>query len=389
MMIFYLPLTVLLPLIVYASGAAGLVTTSNTEVSIVAPDNSIAANFLAFGATVKNLWVPGKDGKWRDLVLGFDTVSEYTNQTFGRQFFGPIVGRYANRIKNATFSIPPSANPPPSGPGVFHVPANEHNGLNSLHGGSFGYDLRVWNVTAQTKNSVSFSLLDPNGTEGFPGNQRTEVTYTLEPNGKWKIFMHATVDQLSPILLSSHVYWNFDGYQKAATLDNHFTQFQASRYIATDGILIPNGKIAPTKGTPLDFSKAKSLGAAINQTDGLNLCGTGCIGFDNCWLYDKPQNKEPIFSVWSTTSGIKLDVTTDQIGLQIYTCDGINNGTLAIPRKKTQGGPNAFYENHSCLVIEQESAIDAINNPSWGIDQIFGPNKAYSWNSEYAFSIVH
>jgi len=366
-----------------------LETTSRTEVSIVAPDNSIVANFLAFGGTVKNLWVPGKDGVWRDLVLGFDNISEYTEQKFGRQFFGPVVGRYANRIKNATFSIPISANPPANGSNVFHVPANEHNGLNSLHGGSDGFDLRVWNVTAQTQHSVTFSLLDPNGMEGFPGNQLTHVTYTLEPKAKWKISMQATVDKLSPILLSSHVFWNLDGYKDAATLDKHFAQFAASRYIQTDGILIPNGTIASTKGTPLDFSNATSLGAAINKTVGLDLCGTGCVGFDNCWLYDKPQDKTPIFSVWSTTSGIKLDVTTDQIALQIYTCDGINNGTLAIPRKVTQGGPNAFYENHSCLVIEQESAIDAINNPAWGINQIFGPNRTYSWNSEYAFSVVH
>jgi len=363
-------------------------TTSQTEVSIIAPDNSIVANFLAFGATVKNLWVPGKDGKWRDLVLGFDTVSEYTDQKFGRQFFGPVVGRYANRIKNATFSIPISANPPTNGSNVFHVPANEHNGVNSLHGGFLGYDLRVWNVTAQTKHSVTFSLFDPDGTQGFPGNQHTHVTYTMGSKATWKISMHATVDKESPILLSSHVFWNLDGYKETATLDNHHAQFEASRYIATDGILIPNGTIATTKDTPLDFSKAKSLGVAINETAGLDLCGTNCVGFDNCWLYDKPQNKTPIFSIWSTTSGIKLDVKTDQIALQIYTCDGINNGTLAIPRKKNQGGPNAFYENHSCLVIEQESAIDAINNPSWGIDQIFGPEREYNWNAEYAFSIL-
>ncbi|GJJ07491.1 hypothetical protein Clacol_001693 [Clathrus columnatus] len=268
----------------------------NTEVSLVAPDGSITANFLAFGATTKNLWVRDKFGNWR----GFDNISDYTQQTFGRQFFGPVVGRYANRIKNATFSIPPSANPPANGPNVYHVPANEHNGLNSLHGGPDGYDLRLWNVTAQSKNSVTFSLLDPNGTEGFPGNQITHVSYTLENNSKWKIAMHATVDHLSPILLR-----NLDAYNGAENLDKHFAQFKSSRYIQTDGILIPTGTFGAVKGTPLDFNEAKSIGQAINATVGLNLCGTGCVGFDNCWLYDDPQDKKPNFSVWSTVSGIK------------------------------------------------------------------------------------
>lgn len=322
-------------------------------------------------------------------MLGFDNVSEYTQQTFGRQFFGPIVGRYANRIKNATFSIPPSDNPPPNGPNVYHVPANEHNGLNSLHGGPDGFDLRLWNLTTRSKNSVTFSLFDPNGMEGFPGNQLTHVTYTLENNSKWKIAIQASVDHLSPILLSSHVYWNLDAYQGADNLDKHFMQFKSSRYIQTDGILIPNGTFGAIKGTPLDFNEAKSVGKAVNATVGLDLCGTGCVGFDNCWLYQDPQNQNPNFSIWSTVSGIKLDVTTDQIGLQVYTCDSINNGTLPIPRKTTQGGSNEFYENHSCLVIEQESAIAGINYPQWGIDQIYGPHRPYSWNAEYAFSVTH
>jgi len=199
--------------------------------------------------------------------------------------------------------------------------------------------------------------------------------------------MHSTADRLTPIMLSSHVYWNFEAYQESQDLDAHFVQFAGSRIIATDGILIPTGKLTNVDGTPADFRKAKSLGDAIAQTTAGEFCGTGCVGFDNCWIYDAPQTKKPIFSIWSTNSGIKLDVTTDQVALQIYTCNGIES-PVDIARKKDQGGPTTNYTDHSCLVIEQESWIDAINNPNFGINQIFGPSRPYEWQSTYSFSTI-
>lgn len=134
----------------------------------------------------------------------------------------------------------------------------------------------------------------------------------------------------------------------------------------------------------------------------------GCDGFDNCWIYDNNTEDKPVFSLWSTNSGIRcvvhyganivpayrrfiyrLDVTTNQPALQVYTCDGIFNASLPIPRKVDQGGPSTYYQDHSCLVVEQESWIDAINQPEWGIDQIYGPDRDYLWEAEYAFSVVH
>jgi len=275
------------------------------------------------------------------------------------------------------FSVP--------GEGTFHTPLNE-NGLDTLHGGTVGYDQRPWTVEKQSKSSVTFSLHDPAGMEGFPGNVNATVTYTLQNQSSWQIDMHATADAETPIMLSGHHYWNLEAYQETQDLLGHMIQFNASRLIATDGILIPTGNLVDVTGTPADFRQPQSLGVRLEQTKPGEFCGTGCVGFDNCWIYDNNTGTTPVFSTWSTNSGIRLDVTTDQPALQVYTCNGIFNATLPIPRKIDQG--SGHYLDHSCFVIEQESWIDAINNPQFGINQIFGPKRDYSWSSRYVFSVM-
>ncbi|KAJ6598912.1 galactose mutarotase-like domain-containing protein [Mycena vulgaris] len=370
-----------------ALSAGAALTPQTTDplavVKLTAPDGSAMANFIPFGATTTNFWVKDKHGKFRDILLGFDNRTLYETE---RQFLGPIVGRYANRIRNGTFTIPISKDA--SGPNKFHILENENNGTDTLHGGIVGYDQRPWSVVKKSSNSVTFSLLDPDGDQGFPGTVITTVKYTLEAKSTWKISMHSIASELTPIMLSGHHFWNLEAYQETQDLLGHFAQFDASRIIATDGILVPTGQLTPVEGTPLDFRKAKSIGGSINATAAAQYCGTGCVGFDNCWIYDKNNFEDPVFSIWSVNSGIKLDVTTDQPALQIYTCNGIFNPASPIPRKADQGGPGTVYADHSCLVIEQESWIDAINNPEFKVNQIYGPGRPYSWEASYAFSVL-
>ncbi|KAJ7590857.1 galactose mutarotase-like domain-containing protein [Mycena floridula] len=357
-------------------------------VKINSPDGSAEASFIKFGATTTNFFVKDKHGKFRDILLGYDDHTLYQSQADGHPYFGPVVGRYANRIRNGTFTIPISKDA--SGPGQkFQIEENEHNGIDTLHGGFIGYDQRNWSIVRSSPSSVTFRLIDPDGAQGFPGTVIADVTYTLLPQATWKISMHAVASKLTPIMLSSHAYWNLDAYGIVDDLQGHYAQFGASRVIATDGILIPTGELLEVAGTPLDFRKAKSIGASINATAEFEYCGTGCVGFDNAWIYDKNDGKKPVFQMWSINSGIKLEVTTNQPALQVYTCNGIFDPALPIPRKKDQaGGPGAVYDNHSCVVIEQESWIDAINNPEFNIDQIYGGSKTYDWEATYAFSVL-
>jgi aldose 1-epimerase len=192
------------------------------------------------------------------------------------------VGRYANRIKNGTFSVDGHS---------YHISENENGGRDTLHGGVVGYgtshfpcsdwptthtfaDLRNWTIAAQTSSSVTFTLTD-NGLEGFPGTVKTSVSYALEKGGKWDIKMHSTASQKTPIMLAGHQYWNLEAYEESQDLLGHYAQFDASRVIAGDGILIPNGTLFNVTGTPLDFHKAKSIGVSLYETTPYQYCGTG------------------------------------------------------------------------------------------------------------------
>ncbi|KAJ7177683.1 galactose mutarotase-like domain-containing protein [Mycena filopes] len=359
-------------------------------VALTAPDGSIKANFIAWGATTTNLWVKDRHGSFRDILLGFDNHSLYQSQEDGHPYFSPVIGRYANRIRNGTFTIPISKDA--SGPGKkFQITENVPNG--TLHGGLVGYDARPWTTVKQSPHSVTFSLVDPDGDQGFPGTVTTEVTYTLEANSRWKIHMHSTATELTPIMLSNHHYFNLEAYQESQDLNSHILHIDASRFVATDGQLYPTGTLRSVGGTPLDFRAPKSLGEGINATAGSAICGTGCVGFDNAWVYDHPTSIKPKLSMWSTNSGIRLDLSTNQIATQVYTCNGIVFPPIipAIPRKADQGGTGpdgAIYEPESCVALEQESIVDAINNPELGVDQIYGPERPYTWETMYAFSVL-
>ncbi|KZP00011.1 galactose mutarotase-like protein [Calocera viscosa TUFC12733] len=351
-------------------------------VTIAALDGSIRSRHLSLGATTINMWVPDKYGQLRDLVAGYDNLTMYLN---GTRYFGPVVGRYANRIKNGTFSIPPTRYTPTNGPNVYHIPTNENNGADTLHGGTDGFDHRTWVIDAHTSNSVTYSYVDPDGREGFPGTVTTYVTYTLHNRSTWSIKMSASANSKTPILLSSHDYWNFDAWNESTSILDYNLQLSGSRVIETDGILVPTGGLQDVSGTAYDFRTARTIGSMFNDTVGF--CGTGCQGYDTCWIYDELPSTEPRMSVWSSNSGIRLDIWSNQPAAQVYTCNGIQTANVTMPRKADQGGPGEIYENHSCMVIEQEGWIDAINNPQWGQDQIYGPERDYLWTSTYRFSI--
>ncbi|KAJ7737319.1 galactose mutarotase-like domain-containing protein [Mycena metata] len=350
-------------------------------VALAAPDGSIKANFIPWGATTTNLWVKDKHGSFRDILLGFDNHSLYQTQEDGHPYFAPVIGR------NGTFTIPISKNA--SGPGQkYQISENQADA--TLHGGIVGYDARPWTTVKQSSNSVTFSLVDPDGDQGFPGTVTTEVTYTLESKSTWKIHIHSVATELTPIMLTNHHYFNLEAYQESQDLNSHFLQIDASRFVTTNGELLPNGTLTSVGGTTLDFRKPKSLGEAINNTALGFVVPVRCAGFDNDWVYDTPKSDKPGLSLWSTNSGIKLDITTNQIATQVYSCNALFFPGLipAIPRKADQGGPDEIYENQSCVALEQQSIIDAINNPEFGVNQIYGPDRPYTWETTYTFSVL-
>lgn len=351
--------------------------------NISAPDGSIYGSFVGLGAAVQSLFVKDRHGSFRDIVLGHDNTSEYLHHPLHPRF-GSVVGRYANRIKNSSFVLPGNPNQ------LFHTTPNEHHGLNTLHGGEPGWDRRPFKVDAKNLSYISFSLVDPDGDQGFPGRVTSKIEYELLSGGKWKIRMTAEADNQTPLMLSSHVYWNLDAYDSDESALKHYLKLSAPNYLPVDPILVPTGQIESVSGTPLDFTEPIQIGARLNQAVGL--CGEGCTGYDNALVYASARPvDEPAMEMWSHQSGIKMSVFTDQVGVQIYSCNGIvskSKSIRPITRKRSQAGPHAIYENHSCIVIEQQSLIDAINHPAWQVDSIYGPDRPYDWNAVYEFSLV-
>jgi len=353
--------------------------------TISAPDGSVTAKFVSIGATMVELWLKDKHGESLDVIPSYDDPSKLYSDP-AHPVFNPIVGRYANRIKNGTFSIPPSRNPPPNGTDTFHIPTNDHDGQDTLHGGIYGWDRRNWTIVSKTPSSVTYHHLDP-ADEGFPGNVSVFATHTLTP-GQLNTKVFAVATEKTPIMVTQHIYWNLDGFRtdtanwNTSNIFNHTLRVAGSRYIASDSNGVPTGPILSVDSTPLDFRTEQQLG--VRWADVVGVCGPGCQGYDNCWIYDADETARAGTSLWSSASGIRVDISSNQPAVQVYT-----GNYLDTPRKQVHGGPTLVYAPQSAVAIEQEGWIDAINNPEWNVDQIYFPGKDFVWETTYKFSTVH
>ncbi|UPL02554.1 hypothetical protein LCI18_013488 [Fusarium solani-melongenae] len=362
--------------------------------------DGIEAAFIPYGASITNLLVNDQYGISRDVVAGFDNATHYSIDE-AHPHFGGVPGRYANRIRNSTFEIDgkkykvkPNDNPTPEAP----------DGADTLHGGPDGWDYRNFTVVSHTKSSITFSIVDPDGKEGFPGEVVSYVTYTLTGRD-WdiKIVALATTKK-TPIMLTSHTYWNLDGFSnnETSTVSNHTLHMPYSgQRVGVDNILIPNGDIIPNKkGSANDFwSEPKQIGDQENNSELKGNCGFNCTGYDNCYIVSREQlgkydwrTEGPVATLSSSWSGIQLDIYTDQDAFQFYSC---TQQSGAIPLKKTQGLHNSSdfprtIPKYGCVVMEVQDWIDGINHPEWMRDrkQLFEPGgDPYVLQARYSFSL--
>jgi aldose 1-epimerase len=364
---------------------------------------NITATFIPYGARLTSLLVPDRSGTDQDIAVGYDEPAQYAvDSVTNHTYFGTIVGRYGNRIKNSTFTLAGKA---------YHIPANDHGGTDTLHGGVVGYDQRNWTVTSLSDTSITFTLLD-DAFEGFPGSVITHATYTVSAalsGALGKMHPRLTVrtvsialDQMTPIMLVPHFYWNLGAFTTPTILDDQTLWMPYSdRYIEVDNILVPTGDIATVASRPvLDFTSPKTVGRDLSSAT--NLCGYSCRGYDNAFILDRPRGTSseaanfPVLSIWSMATGIRMDVSTNQQCLQIYSCNG-QNGTIPVKPSQVQrnshvyGGGAKFIERHGCLVVETQSWIDGVNHPEWGNsgDWIYSPETGPAVNyATYDFSVI-
>jgi aldose 1-epimerase len=300
--------------------------------------DGIRAQFIPYGASLMNLFVNDSRGIERDVVLGYDDAGAAASDP-KHPHMGGVPGRYANRIKNGTFVMKDK---------TFQVPTNENNGADTLHGGPRGWDYRNFEVVQYTRNIIVFKMVDQAGEMGFPGTVTAYITYGVTLN-KWHIYMNATSTAETPIMLTSHVYWNLDGFQSPFTnqIFNHTLEMPFSgQRLDVDGILVPTGFIAPNyRGSANDFySRPKSLAQGFSE-DGIDgNCGTNCKGYDTCYTINRVQfgpqyfqpladgspwyQADPVASLWSEWSGIQVNVFTDQDAFQLYSCNGQDGESL-------------------------------------------------------------
>jgi galactose mutarotase-like enzyme len=243
----------------------------------------IAAAFIPYGASISNLVLKDKNGVPRDVIMGFDKASDYAADKV-HPHLGGVPGRYANRIKNSTFEIDGVA---------YHITANENptaehpDGLNTLHGGKDGWDWRDFDVAAHTNNSITFSIVDPDGKEGFPGEVISYITYTMGDMTWNATIIAIATTKKTPIMLTSHTYWNLDGFanNETSTVFNHtFHLPYSGQRVAVDNILIPTGDIlANAKGSVNDFwSAPKQIGQSFDDPEIHGNCGFNCTGYGTC-----------------------------------------------------------------------------------------------------------
>ncbi len=331
---------------------------SGAEVDIytLTNTNGAIAKITNFGATLTELWMPDKKGITANVILGFDNVAQYEDHT--NPHFGGTIGRYANRIGNAQFTIDGT---------TFNLAKN--NGPNNLHGGPIGWDRQVWQAEAKKTTegpSVKFTLQSKDGDSGFPGTVTATVTYTLTNDNALRLDYSATTDKTTPINLCNHAYFNLAGAGTRDVLNHELTLF-ADRHTPTDDTLIPTGELAPVKSTALDFTKQTKVGAHIAELKN---------GYDhNFVLCLQPRSISLAARLFEPSSGRTMEVWTTEPGLQLYTSYWLD-GTL-----KGNGGT---YNRADALCLETQHFPDSVNKPQFA-SPLIAPGEEYRQTTIYKF----
>lgn len=319
-----------------------------------------------YGATVTSIVVPDRSGKMADVVLGYDEVEDYMNAV-DKPYFGAIVGRYGNRIAGGQFRI---------GEKTYTLATN--NGPNHLHGGIIGFDKVVWQATPGTnaeQPELTLSYRAKDGEEGYPGNLRVTVVYSLTKENRLVVDYEAMTDQATPINLTQHSYFNLKGEGNGTILD-HELMINADRFTPVDETLIPTGALQEVSGTPFDFRQAKPIGRDIEQEDQQLTYGGG---YDhNFVLNNAPTDGELRLAarVREPSSGRVLTIYTTEPGVQFY-CGNFLDGRL----KGKSGNP---YVHRGGFCLETQHFPDSPNQPTFP-STILLPGKKYESTTEFRF----
>jgi len=315
-----------------------------------------------FGGRIVSLLVPDKKSMLTDVVLGHDDLKGY--QTQPENYFGAIIGRYANRIAKGKFTLAGKS---------YQLDIND--GVNTLHGGFNGFYKQVFDAYQPDSSSLELSYVSKDGEGGYPGTLTVKVVYNLTSDNTVRIVYTANTDKSTIVNMTNHAYFNLNGEGKGTIL-NHLLKIGAETITPVDTTLIPTGKLQAVKGTPFDFTTAKAIGANINDHNEQLKNGKG---YDHNFVLTKHALSQSVATVISPETGIVMDIFTEEPGLQFYSGNFMTGKT-----HDGKGGKAYGYRSAFCL--ETQHFPDAPNQPAFA-STVLKPGQTYHTVTEYKFSI--
>jgi aldose 1-epimerase len=321
---------------------------------------------INFGAIITAIVVPDKDGKMADVTLGYDSLDGYLKNP---AYLGALVGRYANRIAKAEFTLD----------GKKYALA-KNDGPNTLHGGLVGFNKVLWHAEPFKNDKgvgIKFTYTSKDGEEGYPGNLKCKVTYTLNDKNELSFDYQATTDKATVVNLTQHSYFNLAGDGTGDILKHHMW-IHADRFTPVDQTLIPTGELRPVKDTPLDFTKPTAIGDRINDTYEQMVLGRG---YDHNFVVNRKEGDNGMVSaaaVHDPVTGRVLEVFTTEPGIQFYSGNFLD-GTIT-------GKSGHVYQKRNGFALETQHYPDSPNHPSFP-SAVLRPGQTYHSRTMYKFSV--
>jgi len=335
-----------------------------TDVFTLMNANGIRVRMMNHGGIILSIETPDRDGNLADIVLGHDTAAEYAD---GGPYFGAAIGRFANRIKDGQFTLE----------GVDYTLA-QNNDSNALHGGLRGFDKVLWDTEIlKDKNAIRLTYVSADGEEGFPGEVKTVITYTLTEDNELIIDYTAESTKATPLNLTNHSYFNLAGHNSGSATGQRMT-INADTFLPTDATAIPTGEEFPVDGTPFDFRAPHVIGDRIDEEDNEQLGFAG--GYDHNWCLNKSQPDALSFCARAEdpVSGRIMETFTTEPGVQFYAGNFLD-GTL-----KGKGG--CLYVKRAGFCLETQHYPDSPNQPQFPT-AILRPGETYTSQTLYKFLV--
>lgn len=320
-----------------------------------------SVSIIDFGGVVTKIIVPDRDGKLDDVNLGFDDVTVYNGRGGS---MGALIGRFGNRIANAEFDLEGA-----------HYTLGKNNGVNNLHGGPEGFGVRMWQVEerpGQGKDTLRLSLISPDGDQGFPGKLEVEVDYAFNDQDELSIHYRAKTDKPTLVNLTNHCYFNLDGH-KAGTVENLTLQINGDSVTEVREGLIPTGRMLPSDGVSYGFSKETRIGDVLaRREEDAAMKMAGGVDFNYCAGRDRET--KTIAVLRSPATGRRMEVITDQPGVQCYTGQGLNHA----------GKDGVHYGPFAGVCLETQHYPDGIHHPHFP-SVVVRPQDTYDTLTVYRF----